>query len=181
MDEQKLNEKWRDLLFSVRRSSRYHTHRRKFFDKLGVWSDFLIIVSGGTVVGCVSSGEPDYKKWAIIFGAVTSVIGSFDLVIGFAGRARDHHDLCREFSQLEREMMSANEERTAENLAKFTNRRLEIEEEEPPLLHVLNAYCHNELVQAMGLSKEHRANVQWWQSIFKQWCDLFPHSLQPKK
>src|ERR1700722_12676848 len=99
MDEVKIKEKWSDLLFGVRRSIRYHTHRRKFFDKLSVWSDFLIIISGGTVVGFASAGEmaSHHRAWTIIFGAIIAIIGSFDLVIGFSNKSRDYHDLARAF------------------------------------------------------------------------------------
>lgn len=175
MDETKLKEKWNDLLFGVRRSVRYHTHRRKFFDKLKVWADFLVIVSGGTVVGLATAEVKN--AWTIGFGAFIGIIGSFDLVVGFSGRARDHHDLAKEFSELEREM-TAVDERTEKELKRLTNRRLQIEEEEPPILQVLNCYCHNELVKALGHPEAQRTGITFLQSVFKQWFDWFPASLE---
>jgi len=178
MEDAKIKEKWSDLLFGVRRSFRYHTHRRKFFDKLSVWSDFLIIISGGTVVGFACSNETGHRAWTIVFGALVAIIGSFDLVIGFSNKARDYHDLAREFSELERQMTAATDARTKENLILFTNRRLEIEEDEPPILQVLNCYCHNELVDALGLPKNEKVKISNPQSFFKQWFDLHPSTLQ---
>jgi hypothetical protein len=178
MDEKKFKEKWNDLLFGVRRSFRYHTHRRKFFDKLSVWSDFLIIISGGTVVGFASSGETGHRMWTIIFGAAIAIIGSFDLVIGFSNKARDFHEIARQFSELERQMVAARETRTEKDLMTFTNRRLEIEEDEPPILQVLNCYCHNELVKALGLPEKEKVKITFWQSFFKQWGDINPSNLE---
>jgi hypothetical protein len=177
MEDKKIREKWNELLFGVRRSFRYHTHRRKFFDKLSVWSDFLVIISGGTVVGFASSSETGHRAWMIVFGALVAIIGSFDLVIGFSNRARDFHDLAREFSELERQMTAAQENRTEKDLIAFTNRRLEIEEEEPPILQVLNCYCHNELIKALEFPEKEKVKITFWQSFFKQWFDLFPSSL----
>jgi hypothetical protein len=174
-------EKWRALLYGVRRSIRYHTHRRKFFDKLSVWADFLVIVSGGTIVGFASADESGHRVWTIAFGALVAIIGSFDLVIGFSGKARDYHDLAREFSELERDMITASEARTKENLTRFINRRLEIEEEEPPILQVLNCYCDNELMKALGVPEEHYVKITFWQSFFKQWFDWFPSELKKKR
>lgn len=176
MDDKKLKEEWNDLLFGVRRSVRYHTHRRKFFDRLGVWADFLVIVSGGSVVSFVVAGE-NHSLGAVIFGALTAIIGSFDLVIGFSSSARDHHDLARDFSELERHMTAASGTKTEKELIKFTNRRLEIEEEEPPILQVLNCYCHNELIKAHGYKDSELTRITFLQSFFKQWFDLFPTEL----
>jgi hypothetical protein len=178
MDEKKFKENWSVLLNGIRRSVRYHTHRRKFFDNLSVWSDFLIIISGGTVVGFASSGEGKHQMWTIIFGALTAIIGSFDLVIGFSSKARDYHDLAREFSELERQMIAVRETRTEKDLIIFTNRRLEIEEDEPPILQVLNCYCHNELVKSMDLPEKEKVKITFWQSVFKQWVDVFPSNLE---
>ena len=177
MDEKKFKEKWNELLFGVRSSIRYHTHRRKFFDWLSVCSDFLIIISGGTVVGFASAGESGHHVWTIVFGALIAVIGSFDLVVGFSSKGRDHNDLAREFSSLERQMIAVSHQRTEEKLIAFTNQRLEIEENEPPLLLVLNCHCHNELIRALGFPGNHKVKITFWQSVFKQWFDWFPSSL----
>ena len=177
MDEKKFKEKWNALLFGVRSSIRYHTHRRKFFDRLSVCSDFLIIISGGTVVGFASAGESGHHVWTIVFGAIIAVIGSFDLVVGFSNKGRDHNDLAREFSSLERQMIAASNQRTEEKLILFTNQRLEIEENEPPLLLVLNCHCHNELIRALGLPENHKVKISIPQSFFMQWFDWFPSRL----
>src|SRR5205807_849768 len=106
--EEAQKEKWNDLLFAVRRSIRYHSYRRRFFERLSVWADFLVIISGGTVVGfsafAIESSQPYYHWLTVFFGGIIANIGTFDLVIGFSTSARDHHDLAKDFSRLEREM-----------------------------------------------------------------------------
>jgi hypothetical protein len=174
MDQELTKTKWSDLLFGVRRSIRYHSRRRKFFDALKVWADFLIIVSGGTVVAFASADEPKHKISTLIVGAVIAVIGSFDLVIGFSTKARDYHDLVKAFSALEREMTAVSDKKTSEDLKRFTNRRLEIEEEEPTILRVLNNYCHNELCRATGKEHEYHVEIGIFQTCFKQWFDWMP-------
>jgi hypothetical protein len=169
----KIKLRWGELLFGVRRSIRYHTRRRKFFDALSVWADFLIIISGGTALA-FAVGEPVKNKVTAVLAGIISLIGTLDLVIGFSTKARDYHDLVKEFSALEREMTLMDTNRTQENLAKFINRRLEIEEEEPPILRVLNNYCHNELCRATGKDKKYWVKINWLQSIFKQWLDVCP-------
>jgi hypothetical protein len=176
-EEEKIKAGWSDLLFGVRRSIRYHTRRRKFFDALSVWSDFFIIISGGTVVA-FAVGEAKKSVATIILGGIIAVIGTFDLVIGFSTKARDYHDLVKRFSELEREMTLADASRTKEKLAAFRNKRLTIEEEEPPILRVLNNYCHNELCRAMGKDKKYYVKIAWYQSWLKQWFDVFPSTME---
>jgi hypothetical protein len=172
-EQEELRKKWSALFFGVRRSIRYHTYRRKFFDTLGVWTNFLTIVGGsGAVVAAVQSN----KVMGMIFGSVAGAIAAFDLVLGFSIRARDHHDLCKSFSELEREMTTADNSRSHELYAKFRNRRLEIQEGEPPILRVLNNYCHNELCRASG-KEAHNVTLSFWQELFKQWFDFRPSTM----
>jgi hypothetical protein len=172
-EAKRVREKWSDLIFAVRRSIRYHNRRRKFFDALGVWADFLIIISAGTA-GAFAIGEPLRNNWTIVLSGIIAVIGTLDLVIGFSNKARDYHDLVKDFSSLEREMTAARDAKTQENLSKFIIRRLEIQDEEPPILRVLNNYCHNELCRATEKDRKYYMRIYWFQSWLKQWCDAFP-------
>jgi hypothetical protein len=174
----KLDEEWDALLFGVRRSIRYHLHRRKFFERLGAWTNFLVIVSGGTVVALAISDGDKKSMPTIISGAIIAILSSFDLVIGFSTKARDHHDLVKHFSALEREMTKADDHRTKQNYATFVNDRLTIEEDEPPMHRVLNMYCHNELARGMGVAQGELADIHLLQSVFKEWFDLCPNSIQ---
>jgi|ERR1039458_224567 hypothetical protein len=175
--EDKTKERWSDLIFGVRRSIRYHNFRRKFFDSLSVWADFLIIISAGTA-GAFAIGEPTKSTLTIILSGAIAIIGTLDLVIGFKTKARDYHDLVKDFSALEREMTAASDNKTKENLAKFKNKRLEIQEEEPPILRVLNNYCHNELCRATDKDHKYYVRIFFFQSWLKQWFDVFPSTMK---
>jgi hypothetical protein len=175
-EAEKINAKWSALLFGVRRSIRYHTRRRKFFDGLSGWGDFLTIITGGTVVA-FAAGEAKHTALTAILGAAIAIISALDLVIGFSTKARDYHDLVKEFSELEREMTASDDKRTKENLAAFTNKRLAIEEDEPPILCVLNNSCHNDLCRALGKDSKYYVDIKWYQSWFKQWFDVLPSKM----
>ena len=186
MNEQKNGDKLFKLLFAVRRSIRYHTHRRRFFERLSVTSDFLIIVSGGTVVGFASASPETHRAWTIFFGAFAAVIGSLDLVIGFSNKARDYRELARDFGQLEIRLMGVGESCDDKTLAELTNCRLEIEQNEPPVLRVLDSYCHNEMVRVTDYSTKEEAEgekikITFWQSVFMPWFDWYASSLKKNR
>jgi len=175
------HDKWVDLDFAVKRSIRYHNHRRKFFDTWDVVAKFLVIATGTTVVGlasATSSGDEGHHVWTISVGAFTAIIGSLDLVIGFSRRARDYRDLVRDFSQLEREISTVGEKREEDNYVKFLNRRLEIEENEPPVKRVLDCYCHNEVARSLGWPDDEMVKISFWQRLFMQWFDIAAGSLK---
>jgi hypothetical protein len=180
-----MNVEFHNLLFGVRKSIRYHNYRRRFFERLSVTSDFLVIASGTTVVGFASAGGTDHHVWTIAFGALTAIVGSLDLVIGYSNKARDYRDLARDFGQLEIKMMEAGETCDDKTQIALRKRRLEIEQNEPPVMRVLDSYCHNELIRAMGYSKEQaegeRIRLTLPQSIFMPWFDWYPSALIKNK
>ena len=57
----------------------------------------------------------------------------------------------------------------------MTDRRLDIERQEPPVLRVLDTLCYNELVRAMGYGEQVR--VGFWQRLFANFFDLADHRL----
>jgi hypothetical protein len=160
-----LRRKRNKLLFGVRRSVRYHMRRRKFFERLDFWTKFTMVVSGSGTIISVWSDNP-HNRLAIIFGAVVAFFAALDLVIGCSGAARDHHDLIRNFSALERQIVAAGSNITENSLNGFEIQRLEIEEDEPPQMRVLNILCHNELVKARGIDKKHLVHV----GRLSRWC-----------
>ena len=177
----KVAEGWHDLLFGVRRSIRYHARRRRHFDRLARTSVFLSLVFGSAtfaaLLGVISKDQATSQHLAAIFALVVTVVSAVDLVLGSALRARDNHDLEREFSALEREILLA-EKIDAPTLAKLTAKRLEIEEKEEPPLRVLDTLCHNELVRAMGYDEAtYTKRVSWLQRALANWVDFMPDSI----
>jgi hypothetical protein len=57
------------------------------------------------------------------------------------------------------------------------NERLDIEADEPPVPHVLNAICHNDLARAMGYGPEHQARIACYQRWLAQFVGVGQHSL----
>ena len=163
------NEQWQALLFGVRRSIRYHNHRRKFFDALSVWTDFLTIISGGAVVffATADKGGP-----TAVFGGVASLLAALDLVIGFSIKSRDHFDLSRQFSRLEQAMTLIGDAPSETQLKENINLRLEIELSEPPIKRTLDAYCHNELICAMGYAETEKVELTFPQLFLKQFVSI---------
>jgi hypothetical protein len=184
MKEEDIEEQWHELKFAVQRSILYHNYRRRFFDTLRVWSDFLVIITGGAVIW-VSHPGGETNSWLISsLGALVSIVVAFNLVVGYSSKAREHHDLVRRFAQLERDMVTAEnsvDNSKAENLASFINQRLLIEEEEPPTLRVLDVYCHNELAKALGYSEKWRVKIGGFQSFIKQLWDYGADKLEREK
>jgi hypothetical protein len=177
VNDDKLTELWRDLNFSVRRSIRYHTHRRKFFEGWDSFFCFLVIICGGSALTTSICSDGNRVITIITTGAI-AILGALDLTIGFAMRARDYHDLARDFSALERRIVKIGDNPTWDDYAELHNQRLEIEEEEPAKKTVLDCYCHNELCRALDKKKDEYVRIWFFQSWVKQYMDVFPSLLK---
>ncbi|MGZ8181451.1 MAG: hypothetical protein ACXWT1_05800 [Methylobacter sp.] len=165
-----------NLLFSVRRSVRYHNRRRNFYDRFNLSSSALSLILGSaTVYGLVK--DSGGAQIALIAAALVTVLSALNLVIGSARQARLHHDLAKRFIALEKAMVKQ-QAPTESDLSAWLEERLDIEMDEPPVLHVLNALCHNELARAMGYSPEHYAHVAFYQRWLAPVLDIGEHRLK---
>lgn len=160
--------KQHELLFGVRKSVRYHARRRQFFDRLSKAITIFTTIGGiGTVTAVLAKASPG---WTLAYGALAGVASIVDIVIGCAEAARRHSDLAREFIQLERDIIRGGNLSEGE-ITNLTCRRLEIEEEEPTVLRVLDLQCHNELCRALGYESCHEVKLTWYQRLFAQYFD----------
>lgn len=162
-----LEDRWHDILFGVRRSIRYHQRRRAFFDRLDQLSNMLSVIFGSAAIYGIL--ERDYQALALIASALVTILASINLVVGSAQRARAHSDFSRRYVELEKRMLGQPDEQV---LHQVSAERLSIEADEPPVLHVLNAMCHNELMRAMGYKKEQLATIGPLQRLFAQLFDF---------
>jgi hypothetical protein len=180
MKPEQAEERWSDLLFAVRRSIRYHVRRRQFFDRFKFFTGFFSVISGGGTVVSVLSSTPTSSKTVliVIFGSLVGILSAIDLVVGCSNASREHHDLARAFSDLEKDMVSAEANPTREHLIGFSNRRIEIEKNERPKLGILDAQCHNELVRAYGHEDGQAVKIMWYQGVFAHFIDIFPSKLR---
>jgi len=165
-----LEDRWYAMLFSVRRSVRYHQRRRAFFDRLDQFSNMLSVIFGSAAIYGIL--EKDYQAVALTASALVTVLASINLVVGSARRAREHSDFSRRYVELEKRMIGQPDEKV---LHQITTERLSIEAEEPPVLHVLNTICHNEMMRAMGYKKEELAKIGCCQRLFAQLFDFREH------
>ena len=166
-----------NLTFGVRRSVRYHLRRSHFFDRLNKWITFICALSG-TATFATLIGDLDYK-WSMTAALVVAISSVFDLVVNTSQCARSHTDLARRFIQLEEKLVSLNEP-TEEALQSLTAERLSIESDEPPVRHVLNCICHNELARAMGYAEEHYVPISKTQRFFAHIFELGEDKLHLK-
>ncbi|AMT90087.1 MULTISPECIES: hypothetical protein [Pseudomonas] len=168
--------RWHNTLFSVRRSIRYHQRRRSFYDRLDKTSNMLSLIFGSAAIYGVL--QKDYQAVALIASAIVTIASSVNLVVGSAQRGRDHTDFMRKYVELEKSMLCDDSD---EVLLQVQETRLSIEAEEPPVMHVLNAICHNELMRAMGYPKKELPKIGWLQTWVAQVFDFCESSIQAPK
>jgi hypothetical protein len=160
---------WDGVLFGVKRSIRYHTHRRCFFERLGFVAKFLSVLSGSSTGILAILGK--HTTATAIVGFCTAALSSSDLIIGYGAKARLYHDLSRRFIELEREMNMAGKHVTEETLIGIKNKRLTIEADEPPKLRVLDLLCHNEVTIGLGRSEKHKHTIPTWKAVLCHFHD----------
>ena len=162
-----LEDRWHKTLFSVCRSIRYHQRRRAFYDRLDKTSNMLSLILGSAAIYGVL--QENAKNVALVASAAVTVVSSINLVVGSAQRGRDHTDFMRKYVELEKRMLGSPSE---ELLLEVAAARLTIEAEEPPVLHVLNSICHNDMVRAMGYAKKHYLEIGAFQAFVSQVFDF---------
>lgn len=173
-DIDNINQKWDELLFGVRRSIRYHNRRRMFFDRLHKANNSIGVIFGSAAI--FTALNQIYPSLTILSAVLITLSSTIDLIISTSQMARLHEDLSRHFIRLERDMIVV-QHTSAEELKRFTAERLDIEAEEPPVLHILNTICHNELMRAMGYGKEEMAKIAPLQRLFSPFFDFKEHQV----
>lgn len=165
------------LLFSVQRSQRYHSRRRRHFDRLHKAITVITLVSGS---GAFLAWMVDLGVAVGTLSALVAILSAIELVAGTSARARDHHEFERRWVELEQEIQKAGDYDEAK-YADLNTRRLSIIADEAPVLRVLDVLCHNELIRALGREGQ---GYDWQvgpiQRICAQWFDWRPDSISPK-
>lgn len=177
MDEKSLRNERYYLLFSVRRSVRYHARREQFFDRSKSLTSALSVILGSAAV--VALIKENLENVAIFAAALVTVLSSIDLVVGYSRKAVLHGRLAGKFIDLEKQVVSISRSEFSESqLADLTQQRLSIEAEEPQKKTVLDSICHNELLRAEGISDEKEyVRIAWWQRLFAQFFDWGQHRI----
>lgn len=179
-----LEKKYDDLLFGIRRSIRYHSRRQNFYE--GFHQTVLtlaLIFSSATIVAFGAQVFNDLPLGVkLLPPVVVTLLATIDMVIGSVRKVWLHADFVRKFTDLEKELkFSQNEVPNKEMINNVTNKRLDIEMIEPPVLKVLDTICHNELLRAMGYEEESQIKIGCLQRYFAHFFDWNEHSLYTKR
>jgi hypothetical protein len=185
--EKALQANFDELLFSVRRSIRYHVKRQQFFDGLISSTNFCNVVFGSAAVLAFLRGNVPQSQaltttdWVGVWAAaLVTILSSIELVVGYARKSRQHERLSSRFIELEKKMIFKrnNAEFSDNDLAAMIGERLTIEAEEPPPKLVLDSICHNELCRAEDLEQKEFIVITRQQRWLAQYFDLDPDSLR---
>jgi hypothetical protein len=156
-----------ELLFDARRSARYHDRRRAHFERLHRVTNVTTILLAGVVL--MEIGGAGSPLWVRILAVAGALLGAMDLVVGFSRRVATHLNFKRRFIELEQELIAGSA------VDAVTQKRLNIEAEEPPIYRALDLLCRNELCLALGL--DHLGafvDIPWymrWTANWIHWTD----------
>lgn len=172
-----IEHEWHALMFGIRRSIRYNLRRRQHFERWQIFSTVLTMLSGSIAFTSASGIIPTHLAHTVTLAssAFVAIISAFTLALSPTRKAWEHADFVKKFISLEKEMI--NSKINKDNLTKLSSMRLDIETTEPPVLHVLNTICHNELARSMGYTQSHLAEIGPIQRFFSPFFDWREHTL----
>lgn len=134
------------LRFAVRKSIRYHDHRRNFYLKIESWIAFVGLVLGsGAAVNALSASGAEWISWAA--PGLIAALSAAGLVIRASRKAALHANLYSRFARLEKRFLGAP---SLVELDEIESERLDIEMDEPTALQALVRTCHNEVLRSEG-------------------------------
>ena len=166
-----ISDKYHDLLFSVKRSAKYHKKRQQFFEWYERFIKIIITLSSlGIFITILSKmGE----AFTLVVSAIVAFFATIDLIVRTSDSARLHSDLARRFLNLEKNMIQEDDKNISDKkLKSFQVERLEIESDEPAKKAILDIICHNELCKAMGYSVDEQVNLRFYQRWAANYCDI---------
>ncbi|HET6567697.1 MAG TPA: hypothetical protein VFG50_07020 [Rhodothermales bacterium] len=166
------------LLFTIRKSIRYHNARRQFYERLHAVAAALCVTFGTATTFAALSGAGPY--WAAGMAAVVTVIATLDLVSGTPAKIRLHHDLARRLIGLEKQVIRKLHP-NALDIRSWEADRLDVQADEPPRRHVLDTMVYNELLQAYGADPSEQIQVRWYQRWLAHVLDVHVHRLVERK
>jgi hypothetical protein len=173
-EEESIEGKLHALSFSVQLSARYHARRQAFY---GRWRRFTAACSAvlGAVAGGNALANGDHSITAKLSLGVAA-LGAIDLVVGTAKMENLHRSLRQKFLALQSAIDGAASP-TTKDLGRWQKKRLKIEENEPPVFHILAYQTRNELCRAIGAPARLRFSLfQRVTSQFMHWTNAVPRT-----
>lgn len=157
------------MLFRIRRSARYHSHRRRFFANWNTTTVALTAVLATSAAGSLLGTLPAWLDWVPITASfVVGALAALDLAVGTNRRADQHADLVRRHTLLERHF-AHDRSLTDEEFQEVFRERLEVEASEPPILRLLDATCHFEVLRSLGGDPAKHPPIRLWRRILMHW------------
>jgi TIR domain len=159
------------LLFSVRMSVCYHYRRHWFFDSVHSWERLLALLFGAVAFTSIISGLS--PMFAVASAGIVTVVSSLNLVFVYPQRSVLHRDLMTRFRKIEEVLLTS--EVSEAMLNNLHLRKLQIESDEPPILHTLAAMCYNEVLRSMGYRQEFQIPIAGYQRLLAHFFDMPVH------
>ena len=180
-----LSQPFKDLLFGIRRSIRYHERRQGFYRTC---QDLILLIafllSTSTIALFLEGVLSDSPTWVkLLPSVVTSVLVGIALVYRVGQKACEHANFKRQFIILEQRLAEGHNldsKQIAKLVQDVTKDRLSIESNEPKVKKVLDTICHNELLRAMGYPKSDEIEIGFWQRRFAHFFDFREYKLHSK-
>lgn len=164
-----------NLRMNVLRNALYHTSMWQFFDKLSRSANFIVVMLGASVVGSVATRFAIEPMW---IGLIIAALGTGQLVFDFAGSARNHQTLQREYYHLLADF-EANLDATEHDLAIFYSRMIRIAGDETPTKRAVDARAYNDALDALGTyDNDQRLIVPVWHRVTGFWFSFDGHNYQ---
>ncbi|OLP56646.1 hypothetical protein BJF92_11180 [Rhizobium rhizosphaerae] len=166
----------RDLIrFNVLRNALYHTSRRLTFERWNRWCNLAVLLLGASAFA-EASRRLQISEIALYTGFATALIGGLQLVFDFAGKARDHQALQRDYYHLLADIEECTDATDAVRAA-WQGRISRIAADEPPMLRALDAKAYNDALAGMvGFPQDQRLIIPAWHRIFGQFWAFEGHN-----
>jgi hypothetical protein len=149
--------------FNVLRNALYQTARRMSFERLNRWFSFFVIILGAAAMVELVTG---FGVPAVLPSAMVTAIGALQLTFDFGGKARQHHDLQRQYYNLLADIEQTVDPDVAQ-IAHWYGSMIRIAGDEAPILRAIDAKAYNDAVDAMEMDRQLRLQIPWHHRVLQ--------------
>lgn len=156
------------IQYRVELNVRYHRKRERFFALCDRWSKAVSLIAGTAVFSTLlpSAEAKSIAGLCVALGAMPA------LVLAWGDKARLHAELAQKFLVLEAEIIKVGKRKfTEDQLNDWHSKVLGIEASEPQALSVLEAICHNGIMDSLD-EPERKIRLNWFQKLFMHIFDF---------
>lgn len=164
------------LLYKSEYSSRYHRRRAAFLKNFDTILTLVTVIAGASAFGDLVAGSPG---WLAKIGAATvTVIGLCQAVLQLGAAAMTHTQWLKRWSRLHA-ALSLTSPPNRDDVRKWTEERVSIEEECVAELRALAIDCENITSRVMGIDGRQRivSGLQRLLIHFGTFQQKFPHQV----